>query len=270
MSRNGFSLIELLVVIAIIALVLSITLPALRQGRGQGQEIVCASNIRQIAVAATVYTQENETFPQGFCGLQGYGTNPPTGMTGDASYDWQGWWWFDFLADSLGSNAARGRTLWCPSRKILRGADTDHVLCGNYGINTSICRIASLTTETEFTGKPLKGHNLSSPWSVVLVVDSGYSLISWKALAPDPLRYKFEAPSRQNTYYLPGIELNREREIHPDHLEDAQNGRHRRQRVNIGYADGHVGKENASRLQPDFNDPDFPVNYSTWSSAKNR
>lgn len=270
MSRNGFSLVELLVVMAVVAILSSVALPVLRLGKDQGQEIVCASNLRQIALSVGIYSQENEIFPNGFCGLQGYGTSPPTGMTGDASYDWQGWWWFDFIADSLGSDASRRKTLWCPSRKIARGADTDHVLCGNYGINTSLCRIASLTTETEFTGRPLKSNGLVSPWSVTLAVDSGYSLISWKALAPDRLSYSFEAPARQNTYYLPGSVVNNERDIHADHREDALGGRHRWNRVNVGYADGHVAPERSGFLQPDFNEKGYPVNYSMWSPVRNR
>jgi prepilin-type N-terminal cleavage/methylation domain-containing protein/prepilin-type processing-associated H-X9-DG protein len=270
MSRNGFSLIELLVVIAVIAMLSSVALPVFRQGRGQGREIVCASNIRQIGLSVAIYTEEAKTFPHGFGGLQGYGTNPPTGMTGDASYDWQSWWWFDFLSDSLGSDASRGRTLWCPSRRIMRGADTDHVLCGNYGINTSICRIASLTSETEFTGKPLKSTSLSFPSNNILTVDSGYSLISWKAIAPDPLAYRFEAPSRQNTYYLPGCGENGKRDIHPDHIEDALNGRHTWNRINIGYADGHVEKDKPNRLLPDFDEQGRPANYSMWSPVRSR
>jgi prepilin-type N-terminal cleavage/methylation domain-containing protein len=116
MNRNGFSLVELLVIIAIIALISSITLPVLRQSRNQGQQICCASNVRQISMAAAIYGQENKTFPQGFCDLPGYDGTPPTGMHGDASFDWQGWWWFDFMADSLSGSAAGG-PIWCPSRK---------------------------------------------------------------------------------------------------------------------------------------------------------
>jgi prepilin-type N-terminal cleavage/methylation domain-containing protein/prepilin-type processing-associated H-X9-DG protein len=270
MSRNGFSLIELLVVIAVVAILSSIALPVLRQTRGRGQEIVCASNIRQIGLSASIYGQENGGFPQGFCGLQGYGSNPPTGFHGDASYDWQGWWWFDFMADSLGSGVSKGRTLWCPSRKLLRGADTDHVLCGNYGINTSLCRIASQATETEFIGKPVKVANVSSPGTTILVVDSGYALISWKALSPDPSVHKFEIPSRKNLYYLPGSVVNSRRNLHPDAEEDALDGRHTWGKVNIGYADGHTEKDRASRLQPDFDEQNNPVNYSMWSSVRNR
>jgi prepilin-type N-terminal cleavage/methylation domain-containing protein/prepilin-type processing-associated H-X9-DG protein len=269
MNRNGFSLVELLVIIAIIALISSITLPVLRQSRNQGQQICCASNVRQISMAAAIYGQENKTFPQGFCDLPGYDGTPPTGMHGDASFDWQGWWWFDFMADSLSGSAAGG-PIWCPSRKISRGLDTDHVLCGNYGINTSICRIASLVTETEFLGTPLKSNQILAPSSTLLIVDSGYSLISWKALCPDSSSYKFEALSRQNIYYLPGAGVNQDRTIHPDHINDAIGGRHPKQILNVGYADGHVDNKKQEKLCPGFDEQGKPTNYSTWSTFKNR
>ncbi len=63
---TGFTLIELLVVIAVIALLLAITLPALRRARAFGQRIVCASQLRQIAFAWHAYLADyNQQFLQG-------------------------------------------------------------------------------------------------------------------------------------------------------------------------------------------------------------
>lgn len=55
----GFTLIELLVVISIIAVLIALLLPALAKARGLGQQIVCASNMRQILLASTEYAQAN-------------------------------------------------------------------------------------------------------------------------------------------------------------------------------------------------------------------
>lgn len=270
MRRNGFSLVELLVVIALIALLSSIALPVLKQGRNQGHDIVCASNLRQIGMASLVYAQEDQTLPQGFCGLLGYGNSSPTGIQGTADFDWQGWWWFDFLIDITGADASKQGLLWCPARNLIRGMDTDHVLCGNYGINTSICRIASQVTQSEFLVVPLKAAALSSASSTVLATDSGYALISWKALSPYPSAHPFECTSRQDTYYLPGAELNQNRSIHADHVLDASAGRHLRNRINAAYADAHVEMIRSDKLIPDFDAQYKPVNYSGWFSVKNR
>ncbi|MCE5186850.1 MAG: prepilin-type N-terminal cleavage/methylation domain-containing protein [Planctomycetaceae bacterium] len=270
MNRNGFSLVELLVVVAVVSLLMAIAFPVLRQSRSHGRDVVCASNLRQITVAAVAYAQENKTFPHGFCRLTGYGGTPPTGMHGDASYDWQGWWWFDFLADWLGTDAGINGPLWCPSRNVLRGLDTDHVLCGNYGINTSICRIASQVTESDCLGRPMQAGQIANPASAVLVCDTGYALISWKSLSPEVSRSPFEFPARQNVYYLPGAQVNQSRIIHPDLLTDAVEGRHIMNKVNVGYADGHIDYQRPQTLSPDFDADGRPWRYFNWSSFKYR
>ncbi|MHB9133987.1 MAG: type II secretion system protein [Armatimonadota bacterium] len=62
--RSGFTLIELLVVIAIIAILAAILFPVFAKAREKARQTSCINNQRQIAIAFTMYVQDNqETFP---------------------------------------------------------------------------------------------------------------------------------------------------------------------------------------------------------------
>ena len=61
---KGFTLVELLVVIAIIALLLSVLVPSLAKARESAKKVVCQGNVRQQALACTLYMNDNgQNFP---------------------------------------------------------------------------------------------------------------------------------------------------------------------------------------------------------------
>ena len=94
---HGFTLIELLVVVAIIALLVAILLPSLNAARGHAERIVCASNVRQFAMAFYYYCNDN-------------GGQMPEHMHNGGPDEW-----YQLLVTYIGDRATTGDVWECPS-----------------------------------------------------------------------------------------------------------------------------------------------------------
>jgi len=100
---RGFTLIELLVVIAVIALLVGILLPALGTARETGRTTKCASNLRQLGVAALSYSNAQK-------GYLSSGSWDNERTEGYGPIDTTGW-----VADFVNGEYALPGKLMCPS-----------------------------------------------------------------------------------------------------------------------------------------------------------
>jgi prepilin-type N-terminal cleavage/methylation domain-containing protein/prepilin-type processing-associated H-X9-DG protein len=83
-DKSGFTLIELLVVVAIIAILAAILFPVFAKAREKARQISCASNMRQVGIALTMYIQDyDERYPQEHPSCR----NPAVGVAPNGDYD---------------------------------------------------------------------------------------------------------------------------------------------------------------------------------------
>jgi prepilin-type processing-associated H-X9-DG protein/prepilin-type N-terminal cleavage/methylation domain-containing protein len=61
-GRTAFTLIELLVVVGVVAVLAAMLLPALARAKARAKSIQCVSNLRQLDLAAQIYTGDNADF----------------------------------------------------------------------------------------------------------------------------------------------------------------------------------------------------------------
>lgn len=244
MNRNAFTLIELLVVIAIVLILISVITPAMHAVKKQARAVICSSNQAQLALKLSMYDDDNGSFPYGF--NDQITTTPPGGAVGNIVDDRVGWWWFHHIQNDYGKKS----DLWCPSRNFSDLSIKANILCGNYGVNRSVCKNSPGlvgVAGTEFVGNPLSISQIRQPGQVVLLTDSGYSQVSWKA-ATKEVSPHFENLKRERSFYIPGMEINKSRPLTAQSFGEAISGRHPNRTVNVMYVDGHLARIKADEL----------------------
>ena len=132
-------------------------------------------------------------------------------------------------------------------------------------MNRSICKSSDdiLPSRKDIVVKPLRGSDIPHPAQTLLIVDSGYSIIGWwhaTDIPPETLgRTKIE-----DTAYVPGLEINKEKYLWPSQEEDAIDGRHPNKTVNVGFAGGHVARKKADDLYVGKKDDNYMNRSPLW------
>jgi prepilin-type processing-associated H-X9-DG protein/prepilin-type N-terminal cleavage/methylation domain-containing protein len=264
---GAFTLIELLVVISIIALLAAMLLPSLAKAKDKGKSIVCASNQRQLALAAHTYCADNQdwmnpledyVFPNGDkveitfrCILWDYvGRNPriydcpceqravyADGLSvSDAAYggftldDSRDWTRFYGVADAKERSNASG--IGIAGAHWKRQKDPAHS-------SQPKAMAFGRATESGYLEGLAKYSEISSPAKLIWFGDGGSGTMTlW---ADDSFWIKSTATAN-NQQYSPGF--NRL-------LQDDYGCRRHDGRANYAFADGHVKAYNPNELRCD-------------------
>jgi prepilin-type processing-associated H-X9-DG protein len=223
----------------------------------QARASVCTSNIRQICVVTGESLNDNDgRFPCGF-DSDILGTNePPEGYSGNGQGR-SALWWFDLLGGIYKKYSdkyyeQKHTIVACPAKQSQNIRIRTDVLCGNYGVNMSICKTTACTIAfdmNEFGGEPLTIAEVPHASKTLLIVDSGYAIISWRHAADTFQSMVLGSNNIEKDAYIPGLSINKSRTfLTPGQELDAIGGRHPRKTVNVGYADGHVSRVPAEDL----------------------
>jgi prepilin-type N-terminal cleavage/methylation domain-containing protein/prepilin-type processing-associated H-X9-DG protein len=249
MKRRAFTLIELLVVISIVALLAAVSFPVLSGVCQQAKTVACRANIHQLLLSLHDYDADHQSLPYGF-DFKG-GQLPPGGYVGDARVEMVGWWWFHYAGIIRNRSQEARKVLRCPASRLDDPMLDNDPLCGKYGVNRALCKGSPSwyrgMYKKDFVGRPVSIGSLRHPGSTLLIVDSGYGIISaWNAMAEPPVT--FDEDYLEDTTYVPGLEINKDKDLRPGQTWDAIGGRHPHRTVNVGFADGHAERKAAQEL----------------------
>lgn len=254
---SGFTLVELLVVIAIVGVLLSVLLPSLASARVQARAAVCASNIRQLAIANDLYAQDHAQhyapgMPERVQNLRRWHGARPDQASGFSVGVGAGGTLSPYIQASASSNGPGtiGTIRSCPSfESVLRslndaaasGSDAGFERgCGGYGYNSAF--VGTLVRSVAADRFVIADDRSGSPtWAfatpVRTIAFADTALAAGPPIGPAATGGLIEFSFAEPRFWpeFPGLR--------PDPSVHFRHGAAKRPAASIMWLDGHVGTE---------------------------
>lgn len=218
--KKGFTLIELLVVIAIIAILSGIIFPVFSAAREKARTTTCLSNLKQLALAAIMYADDNnKCYPPSYW-RDIYNKGKLMSWTSETVLYYQ---YIKNMEMFFCPNSYNSFNSNLPSNELTELSNK-----GNYSANSELM--------TNY-GKGYKYTKIKAPANIIIFYEGNNSFM--------PLEYAIKLYTN-NIYvnaFIPGWGKATNKKIKPtyseDEINDFMNGRHN-EGINIAYCDGHT------------------------------
>ena len=211
MQSRGFTLLELLAVIATIATLAALLLPSLYRAKGKAYQATCLSNLRQLGIAWTLYTDDNNDSL-----VESYSTdNPLAWVQGDMTIPAEAVDTGLIKAGKLYYYSQNAQIYHCPTDQGVTIDGVNLPSVRSYSINSFMGALPPNAPPNPNTGAGYvpffsKLADLPDPAKLFVLIDEDERSISGGAFVTDPqgrVWYSFPAVSAYRHSYSSSVLL---------------------------------------------------------------